>query len=179
MSKILLPTRWREYGSRDLDLEWYDKQKSEWKFDIVKQILYFLYSYLCRKITWYPASRKYSAEADPLVPALKLSMKRTVFCSRGTVVPPDCRETKTNILNNCKVSYYMSWPLTVTNATRCFFMAACWQTSKINLTFSSKWLGFEFSSKNIFQLSSSEWSISDWEKVYLNFLLFSQYLKFP
>lgn len=45
--------------------------------------------YRYRNITKYPASRKYSAEADPLVPALKLSMKRMVLCSKGTVVPPD------------------------------------------------------------------------------------------
>lgn len=32
----------------------------------------------------------YSAEAAPRVPAEKLSTKRTVLCSRGTVVPPDC-----------------------------------------------------------------------------------------
>ena len=31
----------------------------------------------------------YSAELDPLVPWLKLSKKRTVCFSRGTVVPPD------------------------------------------------------------------------------------------
>lgn len=40
-------------------------------------------------MTAYPFSRKYSAEAEPLVPTLKLSTKRTVFCSIGTVVPPD------------------------------------------------------------------------------------------
>lgn len=32
----------------------------------------------------------YSAEADPLVPAEKLSTNRTVLYSNGTVVPPDC-----------------------------------------------------------------------------------------
>ena len=42
-------------------------------------------------MTWYPISRKYSAEAEPLVPALKLSINLTVFCSKGTVVPPDCK----------------------------------------------------------------------------------------
>ena len=31
----------------------------------------------------------YSAEAAPLVPMLKLSMKRTAFSSNGTRVPPD------------------------------------------------------------------------------------------
>ena len=31
----------------------------------------------------------YSAEAAPLVPMLKLSMKRTAFSSSGTRVPPD------------------------------------------------------------------------------------------
>ena len=31
----------------------------------------------------------YSAELEPLVPWLKLSRKRTVSFSRGTVVPPD------------------------------------------------------------------------------------------
>lgn len=56
---------------------------------------------------YFPVRRKYSAEADPLVPAEKLSRKRTLriddyekldrligqglahtLCSRGTVVPP-------------------------------------------------------------------------------------------
>lgn len=40
----------------------------------------------------YPLSRKYSADAEPLVPALKLSTKRTVLCSKGTVVPPDYKK---------------------------------------------------------------------------------------
>lgn len=31
----------------------------------------------------------YSADDDPLVPMLKLSINRTVFPSKGTVVPPD------------------------------------------------------------------------------------------
>jgi len=31
----------------------------------------------------------YSAEAEPLVPALKLSTNLTVWFSSGTVVPPD------------------------------------------------------------------------------------------
>jgi hypothetical protein len=31
----------------------------------------------------------YSAEADPLVPILKLSIYLTVLPSKGTVVPPD------------------------------------------------------------------------------------------
>lgn len=31
----------------------------------------------------------YSADMDPLVPLLKLSMCLTVCCSRGTSVPPD------------------------------------------------------------------------------------------
>lgn len=43
----------------------------------------------------YPLSRKYSVDAEPLVPALKLSTKRTVLCSKGTVVPPDYKK-------NCK-----------------------------------------------------------------------------
>ena len=43
----------------------------------------------CMKMTAYPCSRKYSAEEAPRVPALKLSTKRTVLCSSGTVVPPD------------------------------------------------------------------------------------------
>jgi hypothetical protein len=55
------------------------------------------------KMTAYPSLRKYSAEVAPRVPvvrgeggggrdapALKLSRKRTVLDSRGTVVPPDC-----------------------------------------------------------------------------------------
>lgn len=56
----------------------------------------------CMKITQYPAWRKYlklnllkillhktdSALAAPRVPAEKLSMKRTVFFSSGTCVPP-------------------------------------------------------------------------------------------
>lgn len=32
----------------------------------------------------------YSVEAAPLVPMLKLSMKRTALSSSGTRVPPDC-----------------------------------------------------------------------------------------
>lgn len=41
----------------------------------------------------------YSAEADPLVPAEKLSTNRTVLYSNGTVVPPDCSlEAIINIL---------------------------------------------------------------------------------
>jgi len=40
-------------------------------------------------MTTYPELRKYSADAEPLVPILKLSTNRTVFCSIGTVVPPD------------------------------------------------------------------------------------------
>jgi hypothetical protein len=39
---------------------------------------------------------KCSAEAEPLVPWLKLSINRTVFSSSGTVVPPDVM--KTNLL---------------------------------------------------------------------------------
>lgn len=35
----------------------------------------------------------YSAEAEPRVPAEKLSMNLTVFCSTGTVVPPDWTQT--------------------------------------------------------------------------------------
>lgn len=35
--------------------------------------------------------KTHSVEADPLVPALKLSTKRTVLSSIGTVVPPDCK----------------------------------------------------------------------------------------
>lgn len=31
---------------------------------------------------------QYSAEADPREPALKLSTKRTVLCSKGEIVPP-------------------------------------------------------------------------------------------
>jgi hypothetical protein len=45
--------------------------------------------YLWRKITAYPVFKKYSAEAEPLVPALKLSTNLTVFNSNGTEVPPD------------------------------------------------------------------------------------------
>lgn len=47
-------------------------------------------SYLCIKITAYPLCKKYSAEMDPLDPALKLSTNRTVLCSKGVVVPPLC-----------------------------------------------------------------------------------------
>lgn len=47
-------------------------------------------SHLYKNITQYPFSRKFSVDAEPLVPALKLSTNRTVLCSRGTVVPPDC-----------------------------------------------------------------------------------------
>lgn len=36
---------------------------------------------------------KYSADAEPRVPMLKLSMNRTVFSSRGTVVPPEVTKT--------------------------------------------------------------------------------------
>jgi hypothetical protein len=35
----------------------------------------------------------YSAEVLPLSPVLKLSMKRTVFFSKGTVVPPEVTNT--------------------------------------------------------------------------------------
>ena len=55
------------------------------------------------KITVYPFSKNHSADADPLVPALKLSTNLTVLCSRGTVVPPDCKQTQlvipTTIIN--------------------------------------------------------------------------------
>lgn len=53
-------------------------------------------------MTAYPDSKKYSADVAPRVPALKLSMKRTVCFSSGTVVPPE-----------------------VTRTTR-LFAAACW-----------------------------------------------------
>ena len=36
----------------------------------------------------HPWAKKCSAEAAPRLPVLKLSMKRTVFFSRGTMVPP-------------------------------------------------------------------------------------------
>lgn len=52
------------------------------------------YIYLYIKITAYPCSKKYSAERDPLVPALKLSTNLTVLCSRGIVVPPLCNIKK-------------------------------------------------------------------------------------
>lgn len=48
----------------------------------------------CMKMTAYPCSRKYSVDAAPRLPALKLSTKRTVLCSKGTVVPPDWGERK-------------------------------------------------------------------------------------
>ena len=44
---------------------------------------------LCKNITAYPFSKKYSALVAPLVPALKLSINLTVLFSNGTVVPPD------------------------------------------------------------------------------------------
>ena len=44
---------------------------------------------LWRKMTANPFLRKYSADADPLVPALKLSTNLTVLISKGTVVPPE------------------------------------------------------------------------------------------
>jgi hypothetical protein len=40
-------------------------------------------------MTAYPNLRKYSTEAAPLEPVEKLSIKRTVFFSKGTVVPPE------------------------------------------------------------------------------------------
>ena len=45
--------------------------------------------------------RIYSADEAPRLPELKLSMKRTTLLSRGTAVPPDCREkvTKTQSIN--------------------------------------------------------------------------------
>ena len=39
----------------------------------------------------------YSADSAPLDPELKLSIKRTVLVSKGTVVPPDCNIKKTRI----------------------------------------------------------------------------------
>ncbi|KAH9437019.1 hypothetical protein MCOR02_000680 [Pyricularia oryzae] len=48
-----------------------------------------------------PASRKYSAEVAPRVPALKLSMKRTVWRSRGTVVPPEVTSTTRRLAAAC------------------------------------------------------------------------------
>ena len=38
-------------------------------------------------------SKKFSAESAPLVPPEKLSMKRTQWRSRGTVVPPEVTHT--------------------------------------------------------------------------------------
>ena len=38
-------------------------------------------------------SKKFSAESAPLVPPEKLSMKRTQWRSRGTVVPPEVTQT--------------------------------------------------------------------------------------
>lgn len=70
ISKICWPVKWRVNGSSDLSL--------------------------CIKITAYSWSKKYSADADPLVPALKLSTNLTVLCSKGTVVPPDYNSAKRN-----------------------------------------------------------------------------------
>ncbi len=41
-----------------------------------------------------PSLKGYSADLDPLAPELKLSMKRTVFFSIGTVVPPDYKRAR-------------------------------------------------------------------------------------
>ena len=43
-------------------------------------------------MTAHSSLRKYSTELAPRFPLLKLSMKRTVLDSRGTVVPPDYLE---------------------------------------------------------------------------------------
>ena len=42
-----------------------------------------------RRVAWHADARTHSADAEPLVPAEKLSTKRTQLCSNGTVVPPD------------------------------------------------------------------------------------------
>ena len=47
----------------------------------------------CSKMTLQLCFRKYSHDAAPRVPVLKLSMNRTVFCSKGTVVPPEVINT--------------------------------------------------------------------------------------
>jgi len=44
-------------------------------------------------MTAYPCDRKYSADVAPRVPAEKLSTKRTIWFSRGTVVPPEVTRT--------------------------------------------------------------------------------------
>lgn len=50
----------------------------------------------------------YSAELDPLVPWLKLSKKRTVCFSRGTVVPPDYMKMTNIDVSLLKLSIYLS-----------------------------------------------------------------------
>jgi len=50
----------------------------------------------------------YSAEAEPLVPMLKLSINLTVFPSSGTVVPPDCKVGENEhhyIINVCSQTF--------------------------------------------------------------------------
>lgn len=41
---------------------------------------------------------KYSVEAAPLDPTLKLSRKRTVLLSNGTVVPPLCKQKNNDFI---------------------------------------------------------------------------------
>lgn len=41
---------------------------------------------------------KYSVDAAPLWPELKLSMYRTQRCSKGTVVPPEVTQTTPTLL---------------------------------------------------------------------------------
>ncbi len=65
-------------------------------------IIYLLpfVSYLCKKMTAKPFLRKYSADVAPRVPIEKLSTYRTVFSSRGTVVPPKQRGEVNGRSNN-------------------------------------------------------------------------------
>lgn len=83
----------------------------------------------------------YSADEDPLVPTLKLSMKRTVRLSKGTVVPPDCevvrkyfnlmhgnidRKKHLTSTNEFKTSKIIAW-IPVPDRTECLGLNAYFQ----------------------------------------------------
>ena len=79
-----------------------------------------------RKMTAYPSWRKYSALVAPRVPAEKLSIYRTVWVSKGTVVPPDVTSTTRLFSSACRP---MNSRASVTLALRSFggsFSAKYW-----------------------------------------------------
>ena len=92
----------KQFADVDLTNEWFQRFGTVEKDDMVA-ILQKVSAKreregLCRKLfnSRVIRSDTYSADEAPLVPAEKLSTKRTVLCSRGTVVPPDFGQKEKN-----------------------------------------------------------------------------------